>query len=321
MSSASARSPNRRPPPAESVIRLHYPESLIIRPPTEAHSLLIRVTRGCNWGRCKFCGIYEHFGQPVFEERTAEEVCEDIRAARDLYGPDWRTAFLGDADPLTIDPHEFCRILRCLRETFPSLQRVTCYARASTCHQRRAHLAEYKAAGLDRVHVGLETGDDALLRFHRKGVGQGALISSGVAVRAAGIELSYYVLLGLGGADRWQEHVAGTLEVLNGTQPEFVRFRRLWIYGTEGGPACPLFDDVQTGRFTPQSPEGTVHEMRAIIAGIGFPTEIEAIHSNVYVPLKGALPGARERLLDKIDAFLAKPDAVRQERYAQESRI
>lgn len=300
---------------------IREPEPLIIRPPTEAGSLLLRVTRGCNWNRCRFCGIYSHFGQPNCEVRSREEVLGDIAAARAIYGDHHTTAFLGDADPLIAPPEDMLTILRHLRATFPQVRRLTCYARASTCWRRRQHLSAFHEAGLDRVHVGLETGSDALLRFHKKGSTQRLLIESGQAVRQAGLELSYYVLLGLGGADRWEEHVRETLVVLNTVQPEFVRFRRLWIYGEEGGPACPLWEDVQAGRFRPQTPEGTVYELRAIIAEISFPTEIEAIHPNVYVRVGGRLPESRERMLAKLDGFLARPEAEKALVYGRESAI
>jgi len=300
---------------------MRRPEPLIIRPPTEAHSLLIRATRGCNWNRCRFCGIYPHLGQPTFEVRPTEDVKADIDAALELSGDNWRTAFIGDADPLMMPPEAFCEIAAHLRQRFPSVQRLTCYARAATCWYRRKHLEQYRAAGLDRVHVGLETGSTDLLRFHDKGVNQEVLIKSGRATRQAGLELSYYVLLGLGGADRWEEHVRETLTVLNAVQPEFVRFRRLWIFGEEGGPHCPLWEDTQSGRFIPQTPEGTVHEMRALIDGIDFATELEAIHHNIYVPIKGPLPGGKDRFLTKIDRFLAKPEEERAARYAEEGVI
>jgi len=300
---------------------MRQPEALIIRPPSEAHSLLLRVTRGCPWNRCRFCGIYSHFGQPNHEPRGRDEVLADIVAARELYGDSWTTAFLGDADPLSAPPEDMLAILEALRVSFPRLRRVTCYARASTCHRRREHLAAFRAAGLTRVHVGLETGSDALLKYHRKGSSQRLLVASGQATRAAGIELSYYVLLGLGGADHWVEHVRETLVVLNAVQPEFVRFRRLWIYGEDGGPACPLWEEVRAGRFQPQTPEGTVHEIRAIIAGLDFPTEVEAIHPNVYVRVGGTLPAARARMLAKLDAFLARPEAEKTLVYGRGSVI
>lgn len=300
---------------------MREPEPLIIRPPSEAHSLLLRVTRGCPWNRCRFCGLYGHFGQPHHELRSRDEVLADIAAARELYGDAWTTAFLGDADPLCAPPEDVVAILQALRAAFPRLRRVTCYARASTCHRRREQLAAYHEAGLSRVHVGLETGSDALLKYHRKGSSQRLLLAAGRATRAAGIELSYYVLLGLGGVERWEEHVGETLAVLNAVQPEFVRFRRLWIYGDEGGPACPLWEEVQAGRFVPQTPEGTVREIRAIIAGLAFPTEIEAIHPNVHVRVGGSLPDSRARMLAKIDAFLARPEAEKTLVYGRGSVI
>ena len=313
-----------RPRPSQGrdlAVEPRLPEPLIIRPPTEAHSLLIRVTRGCKWNRCRFCGIYLALGQPTFEVRPVEEVRDDIRAARELHGEDWRGAFLGDADPLIAAPEDMCEILRTLRETFPKLERVRCYARAATCWLRKGHLADYKQAGLDLVHVGLETGSTELLKYHDKGVNQNVLIKSGLAVREADLGLSHYVLLGLGGADRWEHHVEETLKVLNAVQPEFVRFRRLWIYGAEGGPRSLLYEDVQQGLFDPQTPEGTVLELRAIISGIEFPTEIEAIHGNVYVRVKGVMPEARGKLLVKIDRFLQRPPEERAARYARPSVI
>jgi len=220
-----------------------------------------------------------------------------------------------------VPPDDFVAITKHLYRVFPSIERLTCYARAQTCWMRRRDLSRMARAGLSRLHVGLESGDDAVLRFQRKGGSRRIMIASGKAVREAGIELSHYVLLGVGGEDRWREHVEQTLVALNATQPEFVRFRRLWIFGEEGGPACPLLEDVRAGRFRPQHPEGTVLELRAFIAGIDFPTEIEAIHHNVYVQLKGRLPGGRERMLAKIDAFLARPEEERRARYVDRSVI
>ena len=320
-----------------------FPEPLIIRPPTEAGSVLLRVTRGCNWNRCRFCGIYTHLGQPDFEVRPLAEVLQDVRIAREAYGPDATTCFLGDADPLVVEPDDFIRICRAIREAFPRMERITCYARSATLWLRRERLREVAAAGLSRVHVGLETGSDELLRYHRKGVSQRRAIEAGQAALAAGLELSYYVLLGLGGADRAELHVAETLKVLNAVRPpldsardgppapwggpelvegpQFVRFRRLWIFGSQEGPSCPLYSEVQSGAFAPQTPEGTVREMREIIAGIDFPTEVEAIHHNVYVPVAGRLPEDRERMLGRIDSFLALPEEAKEREYAKPSAI
>jgi len=296
---------------------MSLPEPLIIRPPTEAGSALLRVTRGCKWNRCRFCGIYTHLGQPDFEVRPLAQVLRDVRLAREACGPGVTACFLGDADPLVIEPGDFIHICRAIREAFPRMERITCYARSATLWMRRVSLPDIAAAGLTRVHVGLETGSDELLRYHRKGVSQRRAIEAGQAARAAGLELSYYLLLGLGGADRAELHVRETTKVLNIVQPHFVRFRRLWIFGSQEGPSCPLYRDVQTGEFTPQTPESTVREMREMIAGIDFPTEIEAIHHNVHVRLAGRLPEDREQMLGRIDGFLALPEETQAREYSK----
>jgi len=186
------------------------PEHPLIRLSNEARSVLLRVTRGCNWNRCRFCGIYSHFGQPQFEIRLVDEVKRDLDLALRPWTTRARHAFYGDADPLILRPERFVEITQHLCATFPNLERLTCYGRAATAWVRRKHLSELAAAGLTRVHVGLESGDDKLLAFHDKGVTQARHIEAGRALREAGIELSHYVLLGMGGADR--EAVLGEID-------------------------------------------------------------------------------------------------------------
>jgi len=247
-------------------MRSLYDENYI-RPPSEAESVVIRVTRGCNWNRCRFCGIYTAFGVP-FEIRPIETVLDDVTRARNVFGPEARTFFLADADPICIEPENFVRVTKAIRQTFPHVERITCYGRMATAWHRRKSLRLFKESGLDRIHAGLETGDDELLRFHHKGISQKRMIDAGKAVVESGIQLSFYVLLGLGGLDRWRQHVEGTIKVLNEVRPRFVRFRRLWVH-----PRCPLQEEMSAGTFREQSPEGTVVETRDILAGIKFPCE------------------------------------------------
>lgn len=290
---------------------MRSPESLIIRPPSEAGSLLLRVVRGCHWNRCQFCGIYDHFGQP-FEVRPLEDVLEDIDLLRDYWGDRPRTAFLGDADPLERPTEYLVPVLKRLRERFPGLERVTAYARSSSLHTKSLEdLSTLAASGLDRVHVGLETGSDALLRFHRKGTSQKVLIASGRKVRQASLELSFYVLLGLGGQDRWEEHARETARVINATAPEFVRVRRLWIH-----PEARLAQEVREGRFQEQSPEGTVRELRLLVEGIEVDGPyLTCDHANNYVPIHGKLLAEKEAMLGEIDEFLGLPEGKRERHY------
>jgi len=294
-----------------------YPGENYIRPPNEAFSVIIRVTKGCPWGRCRFCGIYQAFGVP-FERRPVAEVKGDIDRAAELYGPDERRFFFGDADPIGIPADDFVAAAEHLARRFPRKERLTAYGRAATAWRQRRELARLRKAGLDRLHVGLETGDDSLLRFHQKGISARRMVDACRAIKDAGIELSLYVLLGLGGRDRWREHVAGTVAALNAIRPQFIRFRRLWIHSRSS-----LREAVRAGDFEPQTPEGTVVETREILAGLDadLAAEVECLHHNDYVKFHGRLPDDRAEILGAIDAFLALPEGERQAVYRVPSSI
>ncbi len=293
------------------------PESLVIRPPSEWSSLLVRLTRGCHWNRCRFCGIYPALGEPAFSVRTVEEIKADIDLLREQVSRA-RTVFFGDADPLQIGIDGFIEVARHLRDRFPEVHRLTCYARASTLWQlKREGIDRLAAAGLNRVHVGLESGDMDLLKLHRKGQTPRLVVESGRWLKGAGIEVSYYVLLGMGGRDRWQSHVDETAAVVNAVAPEFVRLRRIWLYTREEtGRECPLWQEIREGTFVPQTPEGTVLELRRFIQGLeGVHTLVTCDHANNYVRVEGRMPADRDAMLGQIDAFLALPEEERQAHY------
>lgn len=290
---------------------MHSPEQLVIRPPSEAHSLLIRTVRGCDWNRCLFCGIYDLFGVP-HSTRSLEEVLEDIDAYAGMYGDAFETAFLGDANPLQLPTDFLVKILVHVRKRFPSLKRVTAYGRASSLAKKSAdELNAIHAAGLDRVHTGMESGSNAVLALHKKGTNSPQLISAGLKTMASGMELSYYFLLGLGGQALWQDHVKGSAEVLNAVKPHFIRVRRLWIH-----PASRLMEKIHAGEFTEQTPEGTVVELRDLLASLDpSPTVLACDHANNYIQVFGRLDEDRDEMLKTLDAFLSLPEQVRQEHY------
>jgi len=301
-------------------------EKLVIRPPSEWKSLLVRVTRGCKWNRCRFCGIYPALGGPDFSVRTVEDIKSDIDALSTRHGV-FRTAFLGDADPIEIGLEEFCEVTRHLRKQFSGLTRVTCYARASTLWKLGTDgLRQLADAGLSRVHVGLESGDADLLKYHRKGQSPRTVTEAARWCREAGIEVSFYVLLGMGGSERWRQHADRTAEVINAADPEFVRVRRIWLYSREEGGLkdCPLVEAIRSGEFAQQTPEGTVLELRRLIEKLdpGISSLVTCDHANNYVRVEGKMPADRERMLAEIDEFLALPEARRQAQYeATGSRI
>lgn len=280
----------------------------------------MRVTRGCRWNRCRFCGIYPHLGEPEFSIRTTAEVKRDIDLLKELR-PRAETAFFGDSDPLQAGVAAFIEIARYLRSAVP-VKRLTCYARISTLRRIGSKgIQELAAAGLDRVHIGLESGDDRTLRYHRKGQSAKMVQEAAAWLREAGIEISFYVLLGLGGRDNWQRHILETAKVVNATEPEFLRLRRLWLYGSDtpySGPENPLLGEIRAGAFNPQTPEGTVLELRLLIENLErLETLLLCDHRNNYVQVAGRLDSDRDEMLAEIESFLALPEKERQAHYRQ----
>src|SRR4030042_1406676 len=193
------------------------------RPPSEANSLLLRVTRGCPWNRCAFCSMYKGM---KFEIRPVEEVLGDIETAKDLYGNRVRTVFIGDSNSLVVKTEMLVKILNALVSSFPHVERVTSYARAKTIAKKPLEdLIKIRQSGLNRLHVGLETGDRDLPKEIAKGAAPEEMVEAGKKAREAGFEYSLYVLLGIGGEEKWEQHARGTAEGLNTIEPHFIRVR------------------------------------------------------------------------------------------------
>jgi radical SAM superfamily enzyme YgiQ (UPF0313 family) len=172
-----------------------------------------------------------------------------------------KTAFLQDANSLIMKTDPLMDILKYLRKTFPSLDRVTSYARSKTLAQKK--LEELKAiyiAGLDRLHIGLETGDDTLLKKIKKGVNGEGHIKAGKKVMQAGFELSEYWMPGLGGKEMWKAHAKNTARVLSEIDPHYIRSRPFFPF-----PGTPLFEDHESGEFKPLSPREQLIELKLMM--------------------------------------------------------
>jgi len=287
-----------------------------IRPPSEARSLLVRVNRNCPWNRCAFCPVYKG---ARFSPRTADEVLSDLDAMRRAYGPDGpRTVFLQDANPLLLATDELVRILEGLRERFPRVARVTAYARARTLARRPPEeLARLRAAGLDRLHVGLESGSDEVLALVDKGATRADCLEAGRRAKAAGFELSCYVMPGLGGRTRSALHADETASALVVMRPDFVRLRTVAVV-----PGSGLARLAAEGRFAPCTEGELVAEIRRLLDGLGeLATRLESDHLlNLLMELEGELPGERSWLLGLCDRFLTLP-ADEQARFVLTRRL
>lgn len=313
---------------------MHY-ECPPIRPPSEARSLLVRATRYCPWGRCIFCYgvLWDH---RKLELRPVEEIKGDILAmkaesdqilewakqhdARDrveemaiqnnrlwLTNEGVKTAFIGDSDSLIMKTDELVEVIEFLYEAFPTLERVTSYARAKTALKKTPDdLSRLHDAGLTRLHVGLESGDDEILKYVDKGATADEMVRAGRKIKESGISLSEYVLLGIGGRDRWQEHAEGTARALNAIDPDFIRARTLIVV-----PGTPLHEKVEQGEFKRLSPEGILKEERLLIQLLEVNSEFVSDHVSNYLPIDGKLPESKEKMLELLDAILEAPAEVR----------
>jgi len=267
------------------------------RPPSEANSLLLRVTRGCPWNRCAFCSMYKGM---KFEIRELTEILEDIDMAKKLYGDRVRTVFIGDSNSLVVKTETLVKILNALFSSFPHLERVTSYARSKTIAKKPLEdLIKIRDAGLNRLHVGLETGDRELLKEIEKGATPEEMMEAGKKAKRAGFEYSLYVLLGIGGEEKWEQHAGGTAEVLNQVDPHFIRVRTFIPQ-----PNSPLYEAMEEGRFQPASPETILKETKLLLEKLQVTSQFLSDHISNLLPLHGKLPEDKEKMIQMIDEAL-----------------
>lgn len=248
-----------------------------IRPPSEAYSLLIRAMRGCPWNYCTFCPVYKGFPRKNTIRSVAEvkEDIDEIRAEVDHlhlqgYQGEPRTAFLADSNAIVIKTEDLTQIISYLYQVFPSLERITSYGRAKTVLSKKPdELEKLREAGLTRLHLGLETGDDEVLRRVKKGATAAEMIEAGSKAKEAGFELSEYVMPGLGGKGASRQHVQGTARVLNAIDPHYIRVRSLMLV-----PGTPLWDEYAAGEFAPLSRYEVLAEIGALIEGLDVTSRV-----------------------------------------------
>ncbi|UCH50661.1 MAG: radical SAM protein [Chloroflexota bacterium] len=316
-----------------------------IRPPSEAYSLLIRVTRNCPWNRCQFCPVYK--GQK-FELRPADDVIKDIEAAKavsdEIKELAWKmghggrlrdvaatiytryqhndcirnvslwlwaggeSAFLQDANTLIMRTPDLVRVISVLKKTFPELNRITSYARSKTAAKKSLEeLKELKNAGLSRLHIGMESGSNLVLSYMEKGVTAEEHITGGKNVKEAGISLCEYVMPGLGGRKMSSDHIIGTAKVLNDIDPDYIRLRTLHVRDN-----MPLWSKVKAGDFELQTEDEVVEEIGKLIEKLEVTSQLKSDHIlNLLPELEGKFPEAKSSCLSTINRYLALPPQER----------
>ena len=302
-----------------------------IRPPSEATSLLLRVTRNCPWNRCTFCSIYK---KQKFSLRPVADVIADIdsihrfttqiqegshsqieatdnlspaewsafTAARNWLAEGMQSIFLQDADSLVIRPENLIEILRHIKLRFPQVERITSYARSeSVARISDDQLAEIAASGLNRIHIGMETASDTILQMIRKGASKEIHITAGLKTKAAGIELSEYVLTGIGGREFSRDHAIETADALNHINPDFIRFRTLHLMDS-----VSLFAESNSSCYQWTTDVDQAEEILLLLERLdGITSRVRSDHSyNLLQEIDGTYPDDKIRLLTILRRFI-----------------
>nr|WP_321468231.1 radical SAM protein [uncultured Desulfobulbus sp.] len=283
----------------------------IIRPPSEASSIILQATVGCSHNRCTFCGAYRDHDKR-FEVKPWDRIERDLDFAAQ-YCRRQNTLFLADGDALVMSDDVLVRLLQAIREKLPWVRRVSSYATCQNIGEKSdEQLQHYKSLGLSRLYMGLETGHDLTLQSICKGVDSSSLIEAGKRIRAAGIFLSITCLLGIAGVENSQEHARATAEVLNRMQPHQIAVLTLMLL-----PDTPLYRLALKGHFTLPDQQGLFRELRTLLAGLG-PNRCQfyANHASNYFSLSGRLPKDQQQMLATIDQALTgtlslKPEGFR----------
>ncbi len=300
---------------------MYFERPDIIRPPSEASSYFLPLTRGCSNNRCTFCNYY--FASKL-QIREPEEVKSEIDALS-LYleqgirrpdipdtvyliaqGWDGRDIFLQDGDALVYPFPKLIEVLHYLNDKFPGLRRIATYATAQDIRRRSlSELEDLRKLKLSIFYVGIESGDDEVLRKIDKGVNHEQLVDAGKKAKEAGIILSVTVILGLGGIEGSRKHALETARILSEIDPDYAGALTLTLV-----PNAPLYQEWKQGKFTLISPFESLGELVTIIENASFTNcFFSSMHASNYFSVRGTLPRDKERMIKEIKDVLEQGDA------------
>ncbi|MHA1613293.1 MAG: radical SAM protein [Candidatus Thorarchaeota archaeon] len=267
-------------------------EGSIWRPPSEARSLILQATVGCSHNACIFCVSYK---AKQYRVRGADAIQSDLDSLNDSYKRQVSRVFLADGNALAMSTTEMLDTLKILYGNLPSLQRVGVYGYAKDVRTKSVDdLKELYKAGLGIVYLGLETGDDDLLRWARKGIDSAENIEACKKIRDAEIPLSLTIILGLGGLDNSNKHAIATANVLNQIDPEYVGALTLMT-----PPGTQIYEMVESNEFIPMKPMDILTELKTLIEHLELTNCVfRTNHASNYLPIKGTLNQDKARLLE-----------------------
>ena len=283
-------------------------EGMIYRPPGEWKSYLLQCTIGCSNNSCTFCSMYK---DKRFRVRPLDDILEDIDMAKKAYGNRVNRVFLCDGDAIIMKQDQLLTILEKLYKTFPFLEKVTTYAGPkSTMSKTPAQLKELNEAGLKRAYLGVETGDDELLKKVKKGATAQEILDAALLLKDCGFDLWTMIILGLAGpGEPSRQHALHTAELMNQMVPQHLS---ALTYMCE--PGTEMYRDVQQGKFKLLNPRQVLEETRLLLENIHEgPIHFTSNHASNYLSFNDTIPEKTPWMLQKIDSALAGETKIRSE--------
>ncbi|MFH1998589.1 MAG: radical SAM protein [Planctomycetota bacterium] len=273
----------------------------IFSPPLEANSLFLRITKGCSYNQCSFCGTYRDV---PFQKRPFEEIQAEAEKVTKKYKNDVNRIFLGDGDALVADMDVLYKSLALFNSSFPNLQNVGIYATPRALLDKTPEeLAGLREKGLHNIYMGLESGSDKVLTKLKKGITAAEIQEAGQKAVVAGFKLSTLVILGAGGRHNWRDHATATGKLVSAINPQSIIMLTLVLIQD-----TPLFEEARRGTFTPPTPVESVLELKEFISCLEVSNaSFRSKHSSNFLKVSGELPGDKEAMLHQLERILNNP--------------
>jgi radical SAM superfamily enzyme YgiQ (UPF0313 family) len=282
-------------------------EGRIYRPPSEADAFILQATIGCSWNHCTYCDMYR---DKSFRIRRLKDTLDDLREAGRVVGDQVEKVFVADGDALVMEMDHWLPILEECRRSFPRIKRVSCYAMARNIMDKTSEqLTELAEAGLERLYIGPESGDDATLKAIAKGDDFVTHVRAAERAHEAGLKISAIFLLGAGGVARSEEHARASAKLATEMDPEFLAALTLTVV-----PGTPQAKLQERGKYELPDQKTLLRELRTFVDEAS-PTDalFRTNHASNYLPLGGRLPVDRDRIVSVIDQALSGEIPLRPE--------
>lgn len=279
------------------MIYIRY-EGKIYRPPSEAGSLIIQATIGCPHNKCGFCDMYS---DEQFRIRPVKDIMEDLEMAQTYYGSDIESIFFSDGNTILMKTKDLLEVLHYCNKLFPTLKKITMYGSAQFINLKTLEeLIKLREAGLSRIHSGMESGDDEVLKLVNKGYSREEMLKAGTLIKQANIELSLYYIVGLGGVDLSKKHAINSATLINKINPDFIRIRTLMLF-----KGTPLHDLYMENKFKLLDAHEALEETKLFVETLDHITSyFLSDHASNYCYVNGKLPENKEEILHTLEETL-----------------